>query len=88
MYSRRGYYSAAMNTDDLVCNASLSRSFLKEMLTVRLEAFDLFHQLRSTEYTLNAQGRVESWRKSIPSYLMLHVGWRWSHMPKKKSQRT
>lgn len=88
MYSRRGYYSAATNTDDLVCNASLSRSFLKEMLTVRLEAFDLFHQLRSTEYTLNAQGRVESWRKSIPSYLMLHVGWRWSHMPKKKSQRT
>ena len=88
MYSRRGYYSAAMNTDDLVCNASLSRSFLKEMLTVRLEAFDLFHQLRSTEYTLNAQGRVEIWRKSIPSYLMLHVGWRWSHMPKKKSQRT
>ena len=88
MYSRRGYYSAAMNTDDLVCNASLSRSFLKEMLSVRLEAFDLFHQLRSTEYTLNAQGRVESWRKSIPSYLMLHVGWRWSHMPKKKSQRT
>lgn len=73
MYSRRGYYSSTMNTDDFVCNASLSRSFLKESLTVRLEAFDIFHQLSSTEYTLNDQGRVECWRKSIPSYLMLHL---------------
>lgn len=85
MYSRRGYYSSTMNTDDFVCNASLSRSFLKESLTARLEAFDIFHQLSSTEYTLNDQGRVESWRKSIPSYLMLHLSWRWSHMPKKKA---
>ena len=85
MYSRRGYYSSTMNTDDFVCNASLSRSFLKESLTARLEAFDIFHQLSSTEYTLNDQGRVECWRKSIPSYLMLHLSWRWSHMPKKKA---
>lgn len=85
MYSRRGYYSQVMNTNDLVCNASLSKSFQKESIAVSLEAFDIFHQLSSTEYTLNAQGRVESWRKSIPSYLMLHLSWRWSHMPKKKS---
>ena len=85
MYSRRGYYSSTMNSDDFVCNASLSRSFLKESLTVRLEAFDIFHQLSSTEYTLNSQCRIESWRKSIPSYLMLHLSWRWSHMPKKKA---
>lgn len=85
MHSRRGYYSQAMNTNDLVCNASLSKSFQKESIAVSLEAFDIFHQLSSTEYTLNAQGRVESWRKSIPSYLMLHLSWRWSHMPKKKS---
>lgn len=85
MYSRRGYYSQAMNTNDLVCNASLSKSFQKESIAVSLEAFDIFHQLSSTEYTLNAQSRVESWRKSIPSYLMLHLSWRWSHMPKKKS---
>ena len=85
MYSRRGYYSQAMNTNDLVCNASLSKSFQKESIAVSLETFDIFHQLSSTEYTLNAQGRVESWRKSIPSYLMLHLSWRWSHMPKKKS---
>lgn len=85
MYSHRGYYSQAMNTNDLVCNASLSKSFQKESIAVSLEAFDIFHQLSSTEYTLNAQGRVESWRKSIPSYLMLHLSWRWSHMPKKKS---
>ena len=83
MYNRRGYYSQTMNTDDFVCNTSLSRTFLKESLTARLEAFDLFHQLHSTEYTLNAQGRVERWRRSVPSYLMLHLSWRWNRMPKK-----
>ena len=81
IFSRRGYQSESMNTNDLVCNASLSRTFLKKSLTLTFEAFDLFHQLRSTDYSLNAQTRTETWRKSIPAYLMLHLSWRWSHLP-------
>ena len=83
MYSRRGYQGAAMNTNDLVCNASLSKTFIKQ-LTVRLEAFDIFHQLKSTNYVLTASTRTETWRRSLPSYLMLHLAWQWSRLPKKK----
>ena len=42
MYSRRGYDEAAMNTDYLIWNASLSRSFLKDRLMVKVEGVDLF----------------------------------------------
>jgi hypothetical protein len=72
-----------MNTNDLVCNASLSKTFIKQ-LTVRLEAFDIFRQLKSTNYVLTASTRTETWRRSLPSYLMLHLAWQWSRLPKKK----
>ena len=73
MFSRRGYQTAEMNTDDLIWNASLSRSFVKGKLTCKLEAFDILHQLSNTTYTVNAQGHVETWTNKIPNYAMLHV---------------
>ena len=84
MYSRRGYGSAAMNSDDLVWNASLSQSFLKGKLVARLEGFDLLHQLSNTKYSVNAQGRVETWNRSLPNYVMLHLQWMFNKNPKKK----
>jgi len=45
MYSRRGYSVSAFNRNDLIWNASLSKSFFKGKLTARLEAFDLLHRL-------------------------------------------
>lgn len=50
MYSRRGYDEAAMNTDYLIWNASLSRSFLKDRLMVKVEGVDLLRQMRSRLY--------------------------------------
>lgn len=84
MYSRRGYGSASMNTDDLVWNASLSQSFLKGKLVASLEAFDLLHQLSNTQYAVNAQGRVETWNHSLPNYVMLHLQWMFNKNPKKR----
>ncbi len=86
MYSRRGYGSSAMNADDLVWNASLSQPFLKEKLTLTLQAFDLLHQLSQTTYTVNAQGRTETWQRSLPNYLMLHLQWRFNVNPKGKKK--
>ena len=83
-YSRRGYSEISMNTDDLVWNASLSRSFCKGRLTLTAEGFDLLHQLSSTTYTVDAQGRTEIWRNTIPNYAMLHVAYKLTRMPKKK----
>ena len=84
MYSRRGYQSEMMNTDDLVWNAELSRSFLKEKLTTKLTAFDLLHQLSSKQYSVNAQGRTETWVNCIPRYVMLSVAYRFTQKPKKQ----
>ena len=84
MYSRRGYGSSELKTDDFVLNASLSQPFLKGKLIARIEAFDILHQLSNTQYTVNAQGRTETWYRSLPHYVMLHLVYHWNKNPKKK----
>ena len=84
MYSRRGYGSPDLNTDDFVLNASISQPFFKSKLIARIEAFDLLHQLSNTQYTVNAQGRTETWYRSLPHYVMAHLVYHWNKNPKKK----
>ena len=84
MYSRRGYGSSELNTDDFVLNASISQPFFKGKLIARIEAFDLLHQLSNTQYSVNAQGRTETWYRSLPHYVMLHLVYHWNKNPKKK----
>lgn len=84
MFSRRGYASSELNTNDLVWNASLSKTLLKGKLIARLEAFDILHQLRNTEIMINAQGRTETITNTIPRYAMLHLQWQFNKMPKMK----
>ena len=83
MYSRCGYQSEMMNTDDLVWNAELSRSLFKEKLTLKFTAFDLLHKLSNKQYSVNAQGRTETWNNCIPRYLMLSVAYKFNMQPKK-----
>ena len=84
MYSRRGYGSATLNTDDFLLNASLTQPFLRGRLIARIEAFDLLHQLSSTQYDVNAQGRTETWYRALPHYVMAHLVWHWNKNPKKR----
>ena len=84
MYSRRGYESHEMNTDELVWNARLSKQVWKKRLTFALEGFDILHNLSAVTHTLNGQGRTETYRNVIPSYGMLHVIYRLNIQPKKK----
>ena len=83
MYSRRGYGSSLLNTDDFVLNASLSQPFWKGKLILRVEAFDLLHQLSSTRYEVNALGRTETWYRTLPRYVMFHVVYHWNRNPKR-----
>lgn len=53
--------------------------------SLRLEGFDLLHQLSNTRRVLNAQGITETWTNSLPSYVMLHLTYRWNKQPKKKT---
>ncbi len=84
MYSRRGYDDESLNTNNLVWNASVASVFFKGKMMVRLEGFDLLHQLSNVNYYVNGQGKTETWRNSIPNYVMLHMSYRFSANPKKK----
>ena len=84
MYSRRGYGSSALNTDDFIVNASVSQPLLKGKLIARVEAFDLLHQLSSTQYDINAQGRIVTRYRTLPHYVMLHLVYHFNKNPKKK----
>ena len=82
--ARRGYGSAELNTDDFVLNASISQPFMNGKLIARIEAFDILHQLSSTQYEVNAQGRIETWYRSLPHYVMVHLVYHWNKNPKGK----
>lgn len=84
MFSRRGYQSDMMNTNDLVWNAQLTRSFLKGRLTAKVQAFDLLRQLSCVRYSINAQGWSERWNNSIPRYVMLTAIYKITKKPKKQ----
>lgn len=84
MYSRRGYGSSELNTDDFVLNASISQPFLKGKLIARIEAFDILHQLSNTQYTVNAQGRTETYYRSLPHYVMAHLVYHWNRQSSKR----
>ena len=84
MFSRRGYGDSSMNTDDLVWNASLSRTWLKGKFTSRLEGFDIFNQVSGNSIVINGQGRQETHRNALPRYVMLHLAYNLSIMPNNK----
>ncbi len=81
---RRGYSDQEMNTDELVWDASIKRPFLQGRLLVSLEGYDILGQRTNRNYTLNAQGRTESYSDIIPSYAMLRLTYRFTKIPKKK----
>ena len=81
VYSRRGYEDNAMNTDDIVWNARLSKRVMKGNLTF---IFDILGNLSSITRSINAQGRTETYRNVIPSYVMLHAIYRLNIKPKKR----
>ena len=71
MYSRRGYNLSSMNDDELLWNAMVSYPLIKGKVVMKLQAFDILHQISKVNYHINAQGRTESWQNTIPRYVML-----------------
>ena len=85
MYSRRGYESNLLNTDELVCNIHLSKSILHGNLVFMIDGFDLFKQLSNVRYSVNAQGQTEAYYNVMPRYFMFHVMYKLNREPKKKN---
>ncbi len=82
LYSRYSYSDASMNTNNLVWNARLERSFGKFILMA--DGFDLLGKLSNVRKVIDAQGRTETWYNTVPRYAMLHVMYKLHFKPKAK----
>jgi hypothetical protein len=87
MYSRRGYSESSLNTNNLLWNAQLERNFYKGRFTIAIKAFDLLHQISQTRTVVNSQGRMETWQLSLPSYVMIHLRWKFHKLPSNKTKK-
>ncbi|MBR1800071.1 MAG: hypothetical protein IJ767_01040 [Bacteroidaceae bacterium] len=87
LYSRTGYVDDALNTNDLVWNARLSRPFFKGSLVVMLDGFDILGQLDNVTRTVNGQARTETYTNVMPRYLLAHVVYRFNHQPLKPAEK-
>ncbi len=77
MNSRRGYSDNSMNTNELIWNAQIAQSFLKDKTaTVSLQFYDILHQQSNVSRVINAQLRQDTWTNAINSYCMLHFIYR------------
>jgi len=82
MSSRRGFADASMNTNELLWNAQIAQSFLKNRTaTLSLQFYDILHQQSSVSRTINAQMRRDSWNNAIHAYCMLHFIYRLNIFP-------
>ncbi len=76
-YSRRGYNDPSMNTNELLWNGQLSKTFLRsKTLVVALNFYDLLQQQSNYERWVSATSRSDTRYNSINSYAMLHVRYR------------
>lgn len=83
LYARDGYETAAMNTSEWIWNAAISRPLLKGKMVLKVEMYDMLHQLSARSYRVNAQSRVETYYNSVPHYIMFSVGYKFAKSPKK-----
>lgn len=83
-YCHRGYSDSQMNRDEVVWNATLSRTIPKANLTISAEGFDILGQLSNRRFTVNEQGRTETYTNVTPRYFMLKLTYRFNKFPKNK----
>lgn len=86
LYQRAGYSDASMNDLRFVANAHLEKTFLRGRLNVALEGYDIFGGLSNVTKVINAQGIVETWYNSLPSYAMIQISYKLSQPPKKRNR--
>ena len=76
-HSRRGYNDPSMNTNELIWNGQLSKTFLKsKTLVVALNFYDLLQEQSNFDRYVGATSRSDTQYNSINSYAMLHVRYR------------
>ena len=77
MNSRRGYSDPDFNTDELIWNAQVSKSFLAQnAATVSVQMFDILRQQSNVSRVINATMRSDTWYNTVNSYFMVHFIYR------------
>ena len=75
--SRRGYSDAAMNTDHLIWNGSISQRFLPyKQLTISLRAVDILDERDDVNRNVSAVSRTDTKNEMVRSYVLLSANWR------------
>lgn len=77
MSSRRGYVDRAMNTNELLWNAQIAQSFLRDKsLTLSVRFYDLLHRQSNVIRSVTAQMRRDAWINAVNSYFMINLSYR------------
>lgn len=53
-------------------------------ITLALDGFDILGNLSNISYVLNSQGRTETYRNSLPRYVMFHAIFHLNRPPEKQ----
>lgn len=72
-----------MNTDDVIWNTQLTKSWLKGRLRTRLTAYDILNQMHHNSYIITAEGYQSRWEKGMSRYALLSLFYRIDIKPKK-----
>ena len=83
MNSHRGYADQEMNDNRLYWDAAITKSLANGRWVIKLRGYDLLGQVSSLRYSINAQGRTETWTNSMRRYAMLTASYRFTQKPKK-----
>lgn len=88
MNSRRGYTDASMNTNELLWNAQIAQSFLKnKAATLSIQFYDILKQQSNVSRMISATQRTDSWNNAINSYFMVHFIYKLNIFPGGSSKK-
>ena len=84
IFTRRGYSTSELNTDNFVWNARVSYTLPRSGLTFIVDGFDILNNLSNVTYRVNAQARTETYVNVLPRYVLFHIQWKFNKSPKKR----
>ena len=88
MNSRRGFSDPEFNTDELIWNAQVSKSFLAQnAATISVQLYDILGQQSNVSRVVNATMRSDTWYNTVNSYFMVHFIYRLNLFGDKQSRK-
>lgn len=88
MNSRRGFSDPEFNTNELIWNAQVSKSFLAQnAATISVQLYDILGQQSNVSRVVNATMRSDTWYNTVNSYFMVHFIYKLNLFGDKESRK-